>query len=273
MQCLSGFLVGFVGFWPTIFALDLFRYLIAAGALATLLLVFSKALERRRIQLTLAKSSDVRREISYSLLTVLVFSLSGFGVHIGSEYDVFKIYDGTLPSAARLLLEFVAIVIAHDAYFYWAHRAIHDRKLFRLFHRIHHKSRTPTPWAAYAFAPLEAVVQAGILPVAALLFPMHELTVLIFVTHMIIRNVIGHAGFELFPVWWMDVPMLRWITTTTHHDLHHFTGRYNYGLYFTWWDRWLGTEHPEYHSQFNAVTRRRYPIDNPSRRNSNVRSV
>ena len=257
MQCLSGFFVGFVEFWPTIFALDLFRYLIAAGALAAFLAFFSKALERRRIQLTLAKISDVRREILYSLATVLIFSLVGFGVYIGSQHGVFKVYGGLLPSAATLLLEFVVIVVAHDAYFYWAHRAMHHRKLFRLFHRIHHKSRTPTPWAAYAFAPLEAVVEAGILPIAALVMPMHELTTFIFVSHMIVRNVIGHAGIELFPGWWMKVPILRRITTTMHHDLHHSTSRYNYGLYFTWWDRLMGTEHPEYHERFEAVDRSR----------------
>ena len=45
-------------------------------------------------------------------------------------------------------------------------------------------------------------------------------------------------------------PLLRYVTTTTHHDLHHSSGRYNYGLYFTWWDRWMGTEHPEYVRRF-----------------------
>ncbi len=257
MKCLSGFLLGFVEIWPAIFASDLFRYLIAAGALAMFLAVFSKALERRRIQLTLAKASDVRREIVYSLITVLIFSLVGFGVYMGSQHGVFKIYGGHLPTVAKLLLEFGVIVIAHDAYFYWAHRAMHHRRLFRLFHRVHHKSRTPTPWAAYAFAPLEAFAEAGILPLAALVLPMHELTAFIFVSHMIVRNVIGHAGFELFPGWWMRVPVLRWITTTMHHDLHHSTSRYNYGLYFTWWDRLIGTEHPEYRTRFEAVARSR----------------
>ena len=100
-------------------------------------------------------------------------------------------------------------------------------------------------------------MEAGILPLATLVMPMHELTAFIFVSHMIVRNVVGHAGFELFPAWWMKVPMLRWITTTTHHDLHHSTGRYNFGLYFTWWDRLMGTEHPEYRERFEAVVRSR----------------
>ncbi|MEO0917088.1 MAG: DUF2147 domain-containing protein, partial [Pseudomonadota bacterium] len=44
-------------------------------------------------------------------------------------------------------------------------------------------------------------------------------------------------------------------TTVTHHDLHHAHAGYNLGLYFTWWDRWMGTEHPNYHDEFRRVAR------------------
>ena len=244
----------FVAIWPIIFALDLSRYLVAASALTVVLAAFAGPLAGRRIQLKQASNADVRREIAYSINTAVMFSLVGFTVYVGSQHGIFRIYGGDLPGAGRLLLEFLTIVLLHDAYFYWAHRAMHNRWLFRRVHRVHHKSRTPTPWAAYAFSPPEAVLEAGILPLAGLFLPLHELTVLLFVTHMIVRNVIGHAGVELFPGWWLRAPLLRAITTTTHHDLHHSHGGYNFGLYFTWWDRWMQTEHPEYANRFNAVT-------------------
>ena len=31
---------------------------------------------------------------------------------------------------------------------------------------------------------------------------------------------------------------------------------YNFGLYFTWWDRWMGTENPNYHARFAASVRK-----------------
>ncbi len=257
MTSFDSFLQVFVAVWPVILTIDLSRYLVAAGVLTFILAVFQRTLAHRRIQPQRATAADLRREITFSLLTVLIFSLVGFGVFAGSHHGVFHVYRGDLPTPGRLLLEISVIVVLHDAYFYWTHRAMHHRWLFRRFHRLHHLSRTPTPWAAYAFAPLEAIVEAGILPLAALLLPMHELTVLTFVTHMIVRNVIGHAGIELFPRWWLRVPLLRALTTTTHHDLHHAHGRYNYGLYFTWWDRWLGTTHPQYQQRFEALTQRR----------------
>jgi hypothetical protein len=35
------------------------------------------------------------------------------------------------------------------------------------------------------------------------------------------------------------------LTTVAHHDLHHGQARWNCGLYSTWWDRLMGTEHPD----------------------------
>ena len=54
-------------------------------------------------------------------------------------------------------------------------------------------------------------------------------------------------------------PWFDWLTTTTHHDLHHAQAGYNYAPWFTWWDRWMGTEHPEYHARYAAADRRRRP--------------
>lgn len=45
----------------------------------------------------------------------------------------------------------------------------------------------------------------------------------------------------------------------THHDMHHTSGNSNFGLYFTWWDRMMGTEHPQYLAKATgnpAATRR-----------------
>jgi sterol desaturase/sphingolipid hydroxylase (fatty acid hydroxylase superfamily) len=73
--------------------------------------------------------------------------------------------------------------------------------------------------------------------------------VFLFLWHMIVRSVMAHAGHEIFPAGWVDTPWLSWISTTTHHDLHHSAG-HNYGFYFTWWDKWMGTEHPNYAEEF-----------------------
>ena len=74
----------------------------------------------------------------------------------------------------------------------------------------------------------------------------------------------GHAGFELMPRWWLSSRFTNWINTTTHHDLHHAGSfNHNYGLYFTWWDKMMGTEHPDYHAKFAEVVGRSAEPTNP----------
>ena len=70
---------------------------------------------------------------------------------------------------------------------------------------------------------------------------------------MIVRNVMGHAGVELMPRGLADSRWFGWINSTTHHDLHHATFNYNYGLYFTWWDKLMGTEHPAYRERLRGT--------------------
>jgi Delta7-sterol 5-desaturase len=46
----------------------------------------------------------------------------------------------------------------------------------------------------------------------------------------------------------------RWLIGATHHSLHHKQFRYNYGLYFTFWDKWKRTESPLYEHLFEEKT-------------------
>jgi sterol desaturase/sphingolipid hydroxylase (fatty acid hydroxylase superfamily) len=74
---------------------------------------------------------------------------------------------------------------------------------------------------------------------------------------MILRNVLGHLGIELFPRGFTKSRFWRWSTTTTHHGLHHRRVDSNYGLYFTFWDRLMGTTDPHYEAAFEEIASRR----------------
>jgi lathosterol oxidase len=244
-----------------VFYFDLGRYLIAAGAMTLVLWIGSRWLEIRRIQQRRAKPEDFRREVLSSLRTVFVFGVTTLSTLAMRELGLVRMaLDGF--GWGTLALQTVAIVLAHDAYFYWMHCAIHHKRLFRTWHLHHHKSRTPTPWAAYSFSSWEAVSEAAFVPLYLLLASTLGaeylgVTMFLFLWHMIIRNVIWHCGTEIYPRWWLDSPLTRWWNTVTHHDLHHSSGTWNFGLYFTWWDRWMGTEHPRYREAFREVAERR----------------
>lgn len=237
-----------------VFYFDLSRYLIAAGVLTLILFVFSQWAEARRIQRTRrATRADYLREILSSLRTVMVYAVVTLAILVGRETGVIllSIQDATLWTIAW---QFALMVLAHDAWFYWAHRAMHSKAMFRATHLHHHKSRTPTPWTAYSFTTIEAVIEVAFVPVFLIVTSLLGIAyagfaILFFIWHQMIRNVMAHAGSELFPAGWVDNRWTSWIATTTHHDLHHSSG-HNYGFYFTFWDRWMGTEHPRYKEEF-----------------------
>jgi lathosterol oxidase len=242
--------------WPLNFTVDLLRYLIPASiAFAVLWRWKWDALAHRRIQPRRPSRKAFSREIRFSIATAMIFATVGVAVNDLARAGVLHSYAHIADYGWPYWFASVALaILIHDAYFYVTHRAMHHPRLFKLVHRVHHLSTTPSPWAAYAFGPLEAVVVALTLPLIMLVVPMHLSAVFVFLIYMIAMNVIGHLGIELYPRWFVRSRWTRWYSTSTHHNLHHRDFRGNYGLYFTWWDRLLGTQHPEYEDTFARVT-------------------
>jgi sterol desaturase/sphingolipid hydroxylase (fatty acid hydroxylase superfamily) len=146
------------------------------------------------------------------------------------------------------------MIVVHDAYFYWTHRLMHHPRLFRWLHHTHHRSTSPTPWAAYAFSPGEAFVQAGIGPLIVFTMPVHPAAFGLFMFWQIAFNVFGHSGYEIFPKWFLRSRIGLVLNSITHHSLHHERFKSNFGLYFNVWDRMLGTNHPDYERRFALTT-------------------
>jgi Delta7-sterol 5-desaturase len=241
-----------------IYVADLLRYLLGAGLVFLLLWkVFRRTLAHRRITPEHPPSAQLRREFLYSMSTVVIFAATGFLIYSLAAKGTLTIYEdvdayGWIYWSATL----IALIVLHDLYFYWTHQAMHHPAIFRHVHSVHHRSRNPSPWAAYSFHPVEAIVQAAFLPLALFLGPVHVGVIFLFTLHMIVRNALGHSGVEIYPRDAARSPAFRWLTSVTHHHLHHQAARGNYGLYFSWWDRWMGTEHPDYLSTFDRVTHR-----------------
>ncbi len=248
----------FANVFPTAFAIEAGRYVIAAGLFSLFVWVFWNAgLKLRKIQPRTARAADLRREIATSLRTTLVFAIVGFCMYLAAKAGWLTIYDDfAVRGPAYFAATLVLIIVAHDAWYYWTHRAMHHPRLFRTFHWTHHRSKTPTPWTSYAFDVPEALVMVAFVPLWIAVVPMHDLAVFTFMIWQLFRNVAGHTGVELSPVSGKPSRMFGWLNTSTHHDLHHQSPGSNFGLYFSWWDRMMGTEHPEYQARVAEIAER-----------------
>jgi len=235
-----------------------FRYLFFAG-LAWLLgyVLFRNRWFHRKIIARLPRSADVQRELGYSALTLVIFGFIGAGTMLAVGHGWTQMYWHVGDYGWGWFWgSILCAILLHDTYFYWSHRLMHLRRLFPIFHRVHHLSTNPSPWAAYAFAPAEAVVEGGIFPLAVLVMPMHPLAFGIFMVWQLAFNVAGHTGYEFHPRWLMNSWLGHLLNTPTNHVMHHEKMRGNYGLYFNLWDRLMGTNHPDYEDRFREVTSR-----------------
>lgn len=234
--------------WWTILTIDFLRYaLTAAGVWLVLCHLLAARLQRRRVLEEGPKPGQIAREFTWSMSTVLVFAATGFGIHSLQRAGMTQIYTDVAERGwPYWIFSLILIVVLHDAWFYWTHRLLHRPWWMRHVHQVHHRSASPTPWAAYSFHPVEAAIHAAFLPVFALTVPVHTATLFVFVIYMVVRNCVGHSGFEVLPWRLATRGWLRWHTTVSHHHFHHARGQGNFGLYFTWWDRLCGTESAAY---------------------------
>lgn len=254
-MCIQDILATAAKAWPTIWLLDLARYLLAVAAVVAVLeLATHRWLAPRSVRIRTVGDGQRWLEFLRSLRTVVIFSAVGTAVFLGYRLGLNRFYEDPAEYGwSWLVASFPVVLVLHDTWFYWTHRLLHRGNVFAGVHRTHHLSAAPTAWTAYSFSVPEAFVQALFLPLVLLVVPLHSSVVFAWTIWMVMRNVMGHSGTELLPRRWLAGWWGRWMTTTLHHEMHHAHGRGNYGLYFTWWDKWCGTEHPDYRARLAAL--------------------
>lgn len=189
--------------------------------------------------------NQIRREIFWSLASAAIYGVPAGIVAWGwqelgwtriyTDWDAWPLW--YLPLAPLLYL------LAHDAWFYWTHRWMHEPKLFRVAHAVHHASRPPTAWAAMSFHPIEAITGAVVIPALVFLIPIHVAMLGLVLMIMTVMGVTNHMGWEMFPRALVHSRFGNWLITASHHQRHHEEYSCNYGLYFRHWDKLCGTDH------------------------------
>jgi lathosterol oxidase len=220
-------------------AMHLGRYLLFAGGAWLAFWAWANPFTaRRRLQHLAFTRADLTRELGFSALTTVVFAVT-FAFLFGATPVPLR--SAGAARAVELLGWLSFLVLVHDTYFYWSHRLLHHPRVFPVVHALHHRSRNPSPFAALAFHPLEALAQAAWAAPLAWLLPIPTASWLAFAFLTMLVNVMGHCGVEPYPASWRRHPVLKWLNFATFHNGHHLQVTANYGLYFSAWDRWMGT--------------------------------
>jgi len=220
------------------------RYLAIAGGVHALIWRRDPSkVGGHRLNRDAPRPSVIRHELKLSLLSSWIYALPA-----ALAYEAWK-HGGTLVYLdvdrygwPWLFVSAAIYLIVQDTYYYWLHRLMHVKALFRFVHAGHHRSRQPTAFASFSFDALEAALNAWVMPALVFLVPIHPAVILALLTLMTVLAVLNHSGWEVLPDWLVRGPVGGWLISATHHSAHHTRYTCNYGLYFRVWDRLMGTD-------------------------------
>lgn len=246
------FMITFVVFFAIIGG----RYFLVSGLFYLIFYAwFPAKFKQRKISKKAYSRRQFSREITRSLTTALIFAFIGTIMILLWKKGYTAIYtDINAYGWWWLPVSLMISLLLDETYYYWAHRLLHKPKLFRLIHKVHHQSNITSPWTAFSFHPFEGLLLSVSLPVILMIIPMHPVVILLQLTIMTFSSVINHLDIEIYPARFHKHVAGKWLIGATHHGLHHKQFKYNFGLYFTFWDKWKKTESPLFKETFERVT-------------------
>ncbi|KAG0281469.1 c-5 sterol desaturase [Linnemannia exigua] len=139
----------------------------------------------------------------------------------------------------------VAFLLFTDFGIYWVHRLLHHPLVYKRLHKPHHKWIIPTPYSSHAFHFLDGYLQSVPYHVFVFICPMHKYIYLGMFGAVNLWSVLIHDG-----EYKLDSAL---VNSAAHHAVHHLYFNYNYGQYFTMWDRIGGSyRKPKYEEHFET---------------------
>lgn len=151
-------------------------------------------------------------------------------------------YDlASFPSAIEIILHLIVCMIVEDFCFYWSHRTLHSKFLYKHIHKKHHEFVVPVSIASHYAHPLEFIF-GNVLPYGMgpliLGTKMHFFTRICWGILRLTETANGHSGYE-FP--WAPFTLMPFSGSAQYHGYHHTTNLGNYSTFFTVWDTVFGT--------------------------------
>jgi sterol desaturase/sphingolipid hydroxylase (fatty acid hydroxylase superfamily) len=153
------------------------------------------------------------------------------------------------PVYSTLLV--VLILFWRSIHFYWIHRIIHWKPLYKAVHYVHHKNVNIGPWSGIAMHPVEQAIYFSVV-LLVLVIPSHPLHMFFILVHAGLAAATDHSGFERIE--------MSTDATVGHgsffHYLHHRYFDCNYGGPGVPLDQWFGSFHDGSPGAYTAMRTR-----------------
>ena len=234
----------FIKYVLIFFAVLIFRYFATAGTFYAYYFKLQQSSDSARIMSRKpANRKQIKKEITWSILSSVIFAFVGAITYFLWNHNLTAIYLNPAEYGFWYLpVSLIVMMLIHETYYYWLHRAMHIPKIYKKVHKVHHQSLSPSPWTAFSFHPWESILEAIIIPLILIFLPVNIYVLLFYLIFMTFSSVVNHLDIEIYPEFFRKSSFGKLWIDATHHHFHHKEFITNYGLYFTFWDKWMGTE-------------------------------
>lgn len=191
--------------------------------------------DKRLMKHPLILENQVQKEIVYTCKSVPIMSIPTISIFFLEVRGYSKLYDNVSDSKSGwlgIIFSVVTFILFTDMLIYWIHRGLHHKLIYKYIHKPHHRWKVPTPFASHAFHPADGFLQSCPYHIYPFLFPLHKFTYLALFVFVNIWTVSIHDGDYRVPG--VIQPL---VNGSAHHTDHHLFYNYNYGQFFTLWDR------------------------------------
>ncbi|CAF1864095.1 unnamed protein product [Brassica oleracea] len=162
------------------------------------------------------------------------------------SYRVFKFMgmqsSFPLPSWKVVSAQILFFFIIEDFVFYWGHRILHTKWLYKNVHSVHHEYATPFGLTSEYAHPAEILFLGFATFIGPALTGPHLITLWLWLVLRVIETVEAHCGYH-FP--WSPSNFLPLYGGADFHDYHHrllYTKSGNYSSTFVYMDWIFGTD-------------------------------
>ena len=129
-----------------------------------------------------------------------------------------------------MLGHLIVFALVQDTIFYWSHRVLHTRWLFKHIHSKHHRFRFVRPVVAEFAHPVENTINFLAFFAGPVLLGTPWVTLQVWIVVRMLETLDAHSGFRLTPI-------------SDRHAFHHlYATKGVYGSFVSPWDWLCGTD-------------------------------